>query len=150
MFLKMIFFCCPEHELLKSIYCVKAMLFPQTSYFIECLAADKKVKYKPTFFTLVNRVKMWKWPSVKWKWYPCHSAFSRNILLVFFRYFWEHWEGTHSPSRPFLRQGSCTLDGIWHCATLLTFLLPVPFVGFFFSTLCAAAFHSMETQGGNI
>lgn len=50
MFLKMIFFCCPEHELLKSIYCVKAMLFPQTSHFIECLAADKKVKYKPTFF----------------------------------------------------------------------------------------------------
>lgn len=96
----------------------------------------KKVKYKPTFFTPVNRVKTWKWPPVKWKWHPRHSAFSGNMLLVLFRYFWEHWEGTHSPSHPLLWQGSCTVDGIWLWATLLTFLLPLPFIGFFISTLC--------------
>lgn len=94
------------------------------------------MKYKPTFFTPVNKVKSWKWPSVKWKWHLCRSAFSSNVLLVSFRYLWEHWEGTHSPSHPFLWQGSFTVDRIWHYATLLTILLPVPFAGFFILTLC--------------
>lgn len=59
-----------------------------------------------------------------------------SFLQVFPGFFWGHWEHTHSPSHPFMCQGSCSVDGTWHYATLPTFLLHVQFVGLFIFTLC--------------